>query len=813
MTDAIALHIDRWTMSPWLPLGGVLLALFAFALLASYSWVSRPSGQASERRGILARNAPLMVLIFPILIFAGFAQILVPVAAPETLVLRSRAVGLGATAIPIPCFERTVEALVAGRPEAPTCLAAMLPTGEVALRDLADAVVTTEATFDTLWEDDTDLLLGTPDYEDTIERAMPDPVRTDPVQRERVMGFIRHGRKWWAWTRGTRPMDAAPVVDRAVELFEAARFTDRDYTQADPALTSALERAARQALRETAPREIEEGGTADCRIDATMPGCRPAKVGVPPAAVEALEVAVLRMLAAQRNVQGILAETHPRIEGPVERDRWTRLRLSLLTGDQTGSGKPVGVVSAIGSAQSAGEALRITGRPWLRPAPAGYAGVSHIVYVQLQIGALLTSDIIFSVLDDENKELNASCTPAGSPIRTFDDCFAGQPLQAGDSVLLRLALRETFLSDPEDLTFRIAFEDAALNDILDPIVTDTAMETVMVRAYGDAALSDTLQCLIAPDAAALSASPALTAFTRHLSVGNVAQLVEGADGATITLIDDETDAFRGLWVHPSAMPFSVVRGLSLDRGRPAPLDPLIATTGELYGAALFPVAVTSTLPTARTMPLWYTPLRPEREPSALPGASDNPARGLRLPRSVRIRERYAEPVAYSVLASDRQKTPLHVHNVTAAPLVWRIEMPADRAGGGVVWYYDIDPAEQGLLLRDTCIPIPERPEAADFCSLADPMAERVYNPVYDEARFMPFWLSILRAARETGIDAGKAPLPEPELHAPDFLEPWIVAQARMGSAFPGLLCIALGLFGYAVFVVVLRLRQHLGGFV
>ena len=208
------------------------------------------------------------------------------------------------------------------------------------------------------------------------------------------------------------------------------------------------------------------------------------------------------------------------------------------------------------------------------------------------------------------------------------------------------------------------------------------------------------------------------------------------------------------------------------------------------------------------MPLWYTPLRPNRATPLATGI--NPSSGLQLPRSSLINASFASPAIFSAIPYTDQKAALALHPQTVAPFAWRIELPKNATGdpASLVWYFDIDVDTQGLLLREDCTPEPDIPTHDAFCSAADPLTMQSYEPHYEEARFIPMWLSILEAAREVGFNIDTSDLTKPELQAPDFLEPWMVERSRIASAFPGLMLIAVGLIGYAAFLLLLRIRQR-----
>jgi hypothetical protein len=110
----------------------------------------------------------------------------------------------------------------------------------------------------------------------------------------------------------------------------------------------------------------------------------------------------------------------------------------------------------------------------------------------------------------------------------------------------------------------------------------------------------------------------------------------------------------------------------------------------------------------------------------------------------------------------------------------------------VVWLFQFDLAQQGLLLDDKCLPISDR---------------AVPEPAYDSARFVPFWSTILEAIRTSADKSTGAAIltaasdSEP---VPVLLDDAAGRQIHLRVARFGMLLVIAGMLMHAMLMVWFR---------
>lgn len=819
MTD-LATNLSLWTLEPWLPLGGLLLLLAAVFLVASYAWRSRPSGRTgTERNSTFKRLASLVILAFPLLVLLGLIQLLYPLAAPETLVLRSRALRPGPFPAHIPtthpCLNEVFDRLTRGAPEPPACLTNFLPNGD-------DSAATREAVRRALLHmasgprlSTREILAESPAFKAWITEIASNAVAKPPVTRsakteaelakalaEALVVRVR----LWPLASASTPVDAGPVVDHALALFDASAFTELDYRSANTDLVTALQSAVERAVATVAPRPLSGS------LPPPPPSPRP---DTRPDVVEAIEAAVFRLLVANRNVRVGIVERHRRQDEDASVNAWRRLRQTLLDADSTATGKPVGLVLLPGSVSASAAYLDVVGKPWLRTTSTG----ERIVHAQLRLGEIPHPSWKLALEDDTGGTLSFQCLVPGRatagtvPAHTqrLNDCLPGTvALRPGQSVVLSLRLGNKATTLPPAMRLRVVYS-AGVQPLLRNVEIHPPDSVSIVTSTRDWALRGTLSCLLDRGSAVTNVE-SIRRFRRALVEGGKAPVELGpvrspspsADGVVVTLGPE-----KGIWIHPEGIDWSriekdVVRQ-GLVRQRAVPIGHLLARGADMYGTSLFPAAFAGPgLPDGIDR-LIATPLVPTRNAPLTPGT--DPAESLIEPRSARIMLSYAEPVAFSALPMLRSAGYLNVFALSAAPLVWRLDVPASSSGpGGIVWYFDLDPEIQGLLLPANCLP--ERKDVADFCRQPHEVVQS-FEPPYDETRFFPFWLAVLRAARTSAVEwRDRTPSADQRLAVPVFMTNQMLLRAQVLSASSGLLMLVGGLAGHAVLLLALRLRQH-----
>ena len=816
MKDLVA-ELPLWMLKPWLPFGGLFLLLAISFLIASYTWSNRPSGRTgTERISAFHRMAPLGILVIPLLVLLGLAQLLFPFAPPETLVLRSRALRSVDKPVTQPCLTELFDELGRGAAKAPVCLASFLPYGDdsAETREALDRALSQlgdSPTF-TRWE----ILTDSPAFEDKMEEILvrvvdelyPDDTNEMKTRRARdLTSALGIQVRWWPLASASRRVDAGPVVDKALEIFGQAQFSELDYREAEPRLIAALQAAVERAVAMVAPRPL----------DNAEPPPSPDPPSLRPDVVEAIEVAVVRLLAAKRNIAAGIVEFHRRRDENASENAWRRLRQSLLDAVSTATGNPTGLTLIPGSDISSAGYLDIVGEPWLRSTPGG----EWTVHAQLRLSESPQPSWILNLetdttggRQDERFECSVSTRLDSTPqtSRSLTDCLPqGLPL-AGKSVVLSLRLGKARPVLPNAMWLSITFGNSdGIPPLLRKVALDKPSSVPISTSKNGGLLHQTLSCLLDPNST-VSDMASIRRFRAVLELeeGGKAPFVlqdAGSDGTVIVL---DPHPHNGIWIHPAGIDLSRIRAEVIDRSlvreRAVPIKHLLEPGKELHGVPLFPIAFAGPgLPDGIDR-LLSTPLVPERNGTDFRNISD-PAQNLLEPRSTRVMLPYARPVAFSALPMLRSGSLLSAHAFSAAPLAWRIDLPPSPGKrGGVLWYFDLDAKRQGLLLPESCIP--EQKDVDFFCRGSHSEVQS-FEPVYDEMRFFPLWLAVLRAARVSAV-AWQDDTTEPheQVTVPVFMTSEMLSRARVASASSGLLMLAVSLSGYAAFLILLRLRQR-----
>jgi hypothetical protein len=791
-----------WSLDPWLPFGWLLILVLIVFLAASFAWTARPSGRSpAERPSAWHRFRPLAILLIPIFLTVSFTQIIFPWAVPETLVLRSQALRPGDARTTVPCLDIVLGGLTQHLANTPLCLKDYLPgvlepdVWRSKLSNAVDILSPAQVSFKSEGLDD-----ELKKFRDDLA-LIPEHHTTD-----RFTGLFELRATWWELTNRSVPIDISPVVNRALENYVNAGVSDLQYREGAPDIVEALKSAVERAVTEIKPLQIQEGNIPD-------PPRPRERIRVE--VIEAIEVAVIRLLAAERNVVAVVVEQHFREDEAFRDNAWRRLQETLLDGNASAHGRPVGLAVFPGSRIASSSFVDVVDKPWLRQLPSGDA----ILHAHLRFGETLVDWTLSmetgSVVDTGS--LPFACQHFGVPEVTtasfldstnLSDCLPVPMPDSGEGAVISLLLRQADLGN-EIPTLRITPPSSLP---VNPVVVASeklGVPSIGISADGPSAtdVQSTLQCLLAPGSS-VSTNPSIGSFRSALIDGELAHVVIDPTLPDSAVIRNDSG---GLWIRPQGIKWERIKreiiGAGLNRGRVLDLSARLAPGGDLYGTPIFPVAFgTSGLPSG-IRPLVATPLAPRRStPLAL---GDNPSDNLMLLQTARLFHPSAQPVAFSALPRFHVPSPIDTLSVGIAPMVWRIELAPNASDddiGGVVWFFDIDPEAQGLLLPGNCLPNWESHEF--YCSNPD---AAVYEPSWDEARFFPLWLAILRASRVSATEPG--PIIDSDhsdgTGVPDFVTPEMLARAEIASASTGILLLSLGLFGHAALLIWLRVRNRI----
>ena len=563
-----------------------------------------------------------------------------------------------------------------------------------------------------------------------------------------------------------------------------------------------------------APRPINESAPL------TAP---PPNPGLRPDVIEAIEDAVVRLLAARRNIVTGIVEFHPRRDEDPSENTWRRLRQSLLNAESTATGKPTGLALVPGSVISSASYLDIVGEPWLAITSTG----KRTVHAQLRVGELpdpswtlaLEADVAGSSRPEPftcGDSIGSRAPGARTATKPLVDCLKEDvSLSAGQSIVLSLRLGDATAGAPDAMQLHITFpEFAGLAPLLRDVAVNAVRSVPVSTSDPGGPLHQTLSCLLDPTSS-VSREASILRFKDALTEGGKAGVtlrpaVSGGAGSAMDGAVIVVGPGNGIWIHPTGIDWSRVKKDVIEAGlvreRAIPIEHLLAPGEPLHGVPLFPIAFAGPELPDGIGRLLSTPLVPQRRATLSPGA--NPAQTLLEPRSARILLPYARPVAFSALPMLRSDSLLNAHALSVVPLAWRIDLPPSPGGkrGGLLWYFDLDPVKQGLLLPRSCLP--ERPSVEFFCER--PSGEvQTFEPVYDETRFFAIWLAVLRAARLSAVAwRDNAEPPRDGAAIPVFMTHEMLSRARVASSSGGLLMLAAGLTGQAVFLIFLRLRQR-----
>lgn len=789
-------------MKPWLPFGWALLALLFVFIVASYAWTVRPSGKAAHSKGALKRLAPLAVLLIPAGFLLGFSLLLYPVAPPKTLVLRSQALLFEEERVEAACLSR-IFAAAASSPdsEPPVCYNASRP-GQFEAADASAEIAKTMA--DTLSHDAAELIH--PDdwnarwnQEIANQVSSPSVSDLDEVDEDGLSTRGRWSRlaqaraTWWHLVTRSDFHDVQPVVDAALDRIVAARAgVDFNDTEAVARIAS---EAISEALNRTRPAKLAA---------AEIPSSPPPRRDLPLELVEAVEIAILKLLVAQGNVVAVLAERHMRTDRSADSNPWRALQEDLIDTGNTAHGRPVGLAVLEGSAGSASSLASIVGSPWKQRDATGLTRV----YANFRFGVEPGDWQVF-IEDLGGNRLSFSCDlVAGAPIvENLDlrDCLPAIALGNGDGLMLALRL-EGLLADEANLRLRLEFPtEPAIAPLVAPIKGMSPVNVSLTAEASPAALANTMSCLLQPGNPVSSAA-SIRAFRAALDERSGISYSLGSTEPNIALrlFEDQPNTF-GFWIYPTSLAWDrIVTEISIDRNRDTDLAAEIAVGGKYHGLPLFPIAFTNEDQLSGIRPITALPLVPKRSAELTTASEINT--GLELPQSAILAHPGARPVGFSALPDQHEENNYGVRPRGIAPLIWKISLGPDPDGRGeiIVWFFDLDPFLQGLFLDANC-----RPDWKDEKQLsADPALTELYEPTWDEARFFPLWIAMLRAASASALAA------EEELNAlgtsqnlvPSLVTADMLMQARISSSSFVLVLLSGLLVAYAIYLVFLRMR-------
>lgn len=809
--------LSLWFLKPWLPFGLMLLALLVFSLAMSYVWLTRPSGRSGSTPPNARRRWFLSAALFvPTTVALGFSSTIFPVAPPEVLFLRSQAIGAGTNPVESECLESVTEAIRLDTPLQLGCLAAYLhgtdgePLSQKAV-GAAGPPLPSVSRVELLSNVEASKKKVEQALEVAAQRALNAEGRSTAsaalaASFQRRISALAH---WWAAAGVSRSIDAAPVVERALQGFDWGRFDEEDYRRASPSLVGALQEAVELALAQVSPRVLSPGELP------AAPNPRPRQR---PGVIQEIEAAVVRLLVARRNVRAAVIEYHPRREERPEARTWNRLAASFAEGADTATGKAVAVALIPGSTRSPGSLVRILGEPWKSHSnPTG----QFKAFAQLSFGATLSERWSLSLEAEtggDKKLVRFICGNLSQPReRQFlTDCFPNwSSLGAGSSAVLELDVFPAPPIEPEtSLTLTITFPDhMGFQPLAVPFPKEDESSHVAVaiadRSEYFQELDSTLSCLLEPGAR-VADQPSIQWLKLAIGEGGRAQIVKNQGGAVVRY--DTTT--QGIWIYPADLNWDWIREYVLPKlivERAVPFAHLMdEPSEELHGAALFPVAVA-----APEMPDGFGartpfPLRPRRLSGSPLAAGIDPATGLGLPTTARLLMPEAVPVAFSMIPAHFSVGAVAAHERSVAPLAWRVDLPDSSDGstrGGRIWYFSVNPEYQGLLLPNDCQT--DRGQVAALLCYGSIKEVQSYEPVYEEKRFFTFWLWFLRAARASAIawKDDTPPLKEQPI-PPMFVSPAMVSRARIASASGGMLLVGTGLLLHGIFVVWLRVRGY-----
>lgn len=793
-------------MKPWLPFGWALLALLLVFIVASYAWTVRPSGKAASSKGALKRLAPLAVLMIPAGFFLGFSLLFYPVAPPKTLVLRSQAILFEADRVESACLSSIFAAAASSQDsEPPVCYNAFKPgqfepadgnaevaksIGEALVQDAAELIRPED--WNARWNEEIADQLSSPSVSD------PDVVDKNELSTQgRLSRLAQAGATWWHLVTRSDFYDVGPVVENALDLIVAARAgVDFNDTEAVARIAS---EAITEALNRTRPKRLAA---------AEVPDFPPARRDLPLELIEAVEIAILRLLVAEGNVVAVLAERHMRIDRSPDVNPWRALQEDLIDTGNTAHGRPVGLSVFEGSAGSASNLVSIVGSPWKQ---RDATDITRI-YANMRFGAE-PGDWRIYIEDLAGNKLSFSCDfVAGAPIvdnLDLRDCLPATTLGNGDGLMLALKL-EGPLADDLSLRVRLEFPmESAIVPLVAPVQDIAPVNVNLATEASPMALENTMACLLQPGSP-VSNTASILAFRAVLdersgisySVGNTEPNI------ALRLFEDQPSTF-GLWIYPKSIGWDrIAAEISINRNRDTELAAELVVGGEYHGSPLFPVAFTNEDQLAGIRPITALPLVPKRStPLSSPSEINT---GLVLPQSAILAHPGARPVGFSALPDQHKENNYGVRPRGIAPLIWKISLGPDPDGHGeiIVWFFDLDPFLQGLFLDASCSPDWKNEQQLS----ADPSLTELYEPTWDETRFFPLWIAMMRAAGASAQAAEedlKASSPSQESF-PSIVTAEMLMQARIASSSFALIVLSTLLVAYAIYLVVLRTRSRGG---
>jgi hypothetical protein len=479
-----------------------------------------------------------------------------------------------------------------------------------------------------------------------------------------------------------------------------------------------------------------------------------------------IETEIIEGLTLLRNVRNIAVERYVADSDP--QDSWNLLSDRLSRG--IGAHPPVVHVTS-GGPVSSDAYVSLFGHPWRQQSKAG-----TFIYAMLLKGSREADASLQLRSSDGTVPLACGSTfedpiPVKDCVSDFDRWSKGTT---------RLAVLNTSGPLPvgnDTLELKIKETGEVRTDRIDDRSTP---ETVL--AAGDAGLVETLRCFA-------SISPVTPLAPLADQTEGMPTILPGSPDNATVLLGRESGR---LWIYPADIDPAMLADVKKDAhsvpGKTVGLDQPLA------GLWLFPYVVRSDGLAPGVGQMLATPLAATRSGPSSPLWDADPAAGLSAPTSIWMSRYDARPVLFAYAMDNYVRYTQRISPASALPVGWRIDLSAGRKGGGrsVVWVFQLDLAQQGLLLGTGCWPISE-PAAPE--------------PAYDSARFVPFWSTILEAIRtsaDKGTEAAVLTAASDSEPVPVLLDDATKRQIHMRVARFGMLLALAGMLMHAILMVSFR---------
>lgn len=612
--------------------------------------------------------------------------------------------------------------------------------------------------------------VGVPESVVLRSRAFPESADLDPTCTMQAFAKL----KLYHSTQGdcpvfqpdqsSRTVDAGPLVQRALDHFDARNFTSAQIEGKAPEVLAALREAVSIGLTIAPP---------SLQALPDKPGSKPQRRWL----VQSIEIGILEGLSLARNVRNIVVEVHPLETDETQIDPWQRLAVRLE--NQTKAHRPL-VYIVEGSKRGRYAYAEIVGVPWLRPRNGAME-----IFAMIAKGRQESDARISVTAGNDDTPLPLKCgSSAGALYVLLHSCASGfSSSEAGTKQLI--ALRIDGHSGPGPYWLNLTIEKSGETS-QKPL---QAIDNKRVRVAASAPLRSTLQCLLDRS----------STFRTLLTAG-------GRQDFELTSTDaDVAISYAGgtVTVQPASARAGLVAEIE-DQEKPAVSDN--GSAGRGLGLMLFPyISRSDAGPLAIGNPL-EVPIKPARDRPYI-DASKDPALDVKPLRSTWINRGDARPAAFSYARQNNIQWVDSIEAQTVTPVAWRIDVVEGRTDGhlATIWRFAIDLDEQGLLLQAGCRNFANTPTGAQLDK-----AFSLYEPNYESTRFFPFWAAILSAARiSASPDSELAFQAQTTAKAPPILMNEVMrSQIQMRSAQTGLYLVLLGIILHMGFMIFLRVRSE-----